>query len=151
REIGAGTSSSEIAQRQHEQRQARAVAHHADKGGERDGNRGRHASAHRQCQRHVERTGDQPLELNDLQWIGERDLAGEIVVEPQATQAPTMARGPSRPESVGCPDHERTSAPNTRQAMPSAMRRSKFSWKTNHAMSAVATPSRVSINDAALA
>jgi hypothetical protein len=60
-------------------------------------------------------------------------------------QALTIASGPIRLDSVGCPDHDSTAAPATRHAMPSAIRRSKFSWKMNHAMRAVATPSKVSI------
>ena len=70
---------------------------------------------------------------------------------PQARQAPTMASGPTRLDKVGWPDQDRTAAPATRHAMPSAMRRSKFSRKMNQAISAVATPSSVSNSEAAAA
>ena len=44
--------------------------------------------------------GNEAFELDDLEWIGERDFARQIVVEPHAAQAPMMARGPRRPDSV---------------------------------------------------
>ena len=44
-----------------------------------------------------------------------------------------------------------TAAPASRHSMPMAMRRSKFSWKMNHAISAVAAPSRVSNSEAVAA
>jgi hypothetical protein len=78
-------------------------------------------------------------------------LRVRLLSGPQATQALTMASGPSRFDKVGRPDQERIAAPATRQAMPMAIRRSKFSWKTNHAISAVATPSSVSISEAVAA
>src|SRR5262249_28733088 len=78
-------------------------------------------------------------------------LRVRLLSSPHARQAPTIASGPMTLSSVGVPVQERTAAPARRQAMPSAMRRSKFSWKTNHAMSAVAAPSSVSSNDAAAA
>ena len=64
-------------------------------------------------------------------------------------QAPAIANGPSIPASVGVPDHDSTTAPTIMQIMPATMRRSKFSWNTNHARSAVATPSSVRRSDAA--
>jgi len=61
-------------------------------------------------------------------------------------QAPTIVMGPAKVASVGVPVQDKTAAPITRQAIPSAMRRSKFSWKMNHAISAVAAPSSVRSN-----
>jgi len=78
-------------------------------------------------------------------------LRVRLLSKPQAMHAPTIAMGPSKPDKLGCPDQESTIAPATRQAMPTAMRRSKFSWKMNHAISAVATPSSVRRREAAAA
>ncbi len=78
-------------------------------------------------------------------------LRVRLLSSPQAMHAPTIANGPTTLETVISPDHESTAAPATRQPMPNAIRRSKFSWKRNQAMSAVATPSRVRRSDAAAA
>ena len=74
-----------------------------------------------------------------------------LLSRPHMAQAPTMASGPITLFTVGVPAQARTTAPATRHAMPSAILRSKFSWKMNHAMSAVAAPSSVSRSDAAAA
>ena len=47
-----------------------------------------------------------------------------------------------------CCGHESTTLPPTMASMPSAMRRSKFSRNTNHAIKAVNTPSALSNSDA---
>ena len=68
---------------------------------------------------------------------------------PQQRQAAIMAIGPRRPSVVACPvDHESRQVPAVISTIPSAMRRSKFSWKANHASSAVKTPSIFKSNEA---
>ena len=62
-----------------------------------------------------------------------------------------IASGPTKLSSAGAPDQDSTATPAKRQSMPSATRRSKFSWKMNQAMSAVAAPSNVRSSDAAAA
>ena len=97
-------------------------------------------------------TGLQAFQFNDLQRVGEQPFFGQLIVEPPANiRATAMASGPIRPCSEGCPIDKSTTAPATRQTMPMAMRRSKFSRNTNQTSSAVATPSKVSNNEAVLA
>ena len=67
---------------------------------------------------------------------------------PQQRHAPETASGPANPPHDKRPSHERTMPPATIASIPSAIRRSKFSRKTNHAMSAVNTPSRLSRREA---
>lgn len=74
-----------------------------------------------------------PLSLTICNGSASDTLRVRLLARPQAMHAPMMAIGPNRPDSVGWPDQGRTAAPATRQSMSSAMRRSKFSWKTNHA------------------
>src|SRR5947207_3437836 len=66
----------------------------------------------------------------------------------QHTQAAITASAPAEipNDPLGC--QLRTSPPAMMRTMPSAMRRSKFSWNTNQARSAVNTPSRFSSSDA---
>ena len=61
--------------------------------------------------------------------------------------ASTASDGNNEPKRMSS-GHERTSAPATMSAMPNAIRRSKFSRKTNQAMSAVSTPSALSNSEA---
>ena len=70
REVGAGARRAEMAQRQHEQREAEAIAQHADQrgGGDRSGGGQRIAYAERQGD--VDRAGDQALELDDNHIAG---------------------------------------------------------------------------------
>ena len=86
-----------------------------------------------------EQTGSGQLQR---QRLGEEHDA-RLLSRPQAMQAPTTAMGPSKVDKVGWPDQESRIAPATRHAMPTAMRRLKFSWKMNQAIGAVATPSSV--------
>src|SRR6266404_910612 len=67
---------------------------------------------------------------------------------PQAKHAPAIPSGPQAALNSGFPDHDSGNPPSVMAAMPSAMRRSKFSLKTNHASKAVKTPSRLRSNDA---
>ena len=69
----------------------------------------------------------------------------------QATQAQIIASGPTTFCRVGSPDQARITAPATIQTIPSAIRRSKFSWNINQAIRAVAAPSNVKSNDAVAA
>src|SRR5215471_12622263 len=78
-------------------------------------------------------------------------LRVRLLSSPHATQAPTIASGPTMLSKVGAPDHDNTAAPATRLAMPIAIRRSKFSWKMNHAIKAVAAPSTVRRSEAVAA
>jgi len=78
-------------------------------------------------------------------------LRVRLLSNPHATQALAMASGPTMLSKLGAPDHDSTAAPTTRLTMPTAIRRSKFSWKINHAISAVAAPSSVRRSEAAAA
>ena len=49
-------------------------------------------SAGSKAERQIQGSGDQPLQLDDLQRIGERTLRVRLLSRPQAMQAPTMAR-----------------------------------------------------------
>jgi hypothetical protein len=82
REIGTGPRRAEMTQRQHEQRQAGTIAQHPDESGKSDGARSRQRTAHPQSQGDVAGARDQPLQLDDLQGVGKRDLPRQVVVEP---------------------------------------------------------------------
>ena len=75
----------------------------------------------------------------------------KLLSMPQARQAPAMANVPQAGSPVGLPAHDSTTPPAVMQAMPTAMRRSKFSRKTNQASSAVNTPSRFNSSEASAA
>src|SRR5713226_3732624 len=60
---------------------------------------------------------------------------------PHERHAPSTARAGHRPAKRASPGQLRTVAPATMSTIPNAMRRSKFSFNTNHANSAVNTPS----------
>ena len=68
-----------------------------------------------------------------------------------ATHAPTIAIGPTTLSSVGVPAQDRMMAAKTRHAMPSSIRRSKYSRKTNRAIRAVPAPSSARRSDAVAA
>ena len=82
REISAGARRSEVAQGQHEKRQAGAVAQHANEAGQRCCTGARQRTAHPQAQDDIAGAGDQALQLDDLERVDERDLAGQVVVQP---------------------------------------------------------------------
>ncbi len=65
----------------------------------------------------------------------------------QARHAPAMANGPHGTSHLGRPPQERTAPPATIAATPRTIRRPEFSRKTNHAITAVSTPSRFSSSD----
>ena len=66
----------------------------------------------------------------------------------QQRHAAATAAGPTNPPHDRRPSQESTMPPATMASIPRAMRRSKFSRNTDHAMSAVNTPSRLSRRDA---
>lgn len=67
----------------------------------------------------------------------------------QATHAPIIASIPHGGPIAGRPAQESVTAPAVINANPKAMRRSKFSLKTNHASNAVKTASKFRSRDAA--
>lgn len=67
---------------------------------------------------------------------------------PQAKQAPRTASIGHSPANCASPGQLKTTAPATIAPMPSAIRLSKFSLKTNQASSAVNTPSAFSRREA---
>lgn len=82
-------------------------------------------------------------------WNGSEaeTLCVRLLSMPQHTHAPAIKSAPSGNDSFP-PVHDNKMPPATIATMPSAMRRSKFSRNTNHAKSAVATPSRLSSSEA---
>ena len=92
-----------------------------------------------EAKRETDGAGDEAFELDDLQRIGERHFTREVVVEPPRSTGTDDGERADSPDKVGWPDHASTAAPATRQGMPRAIRRSKFSLKMNDAISAVAT------------
>jgi hypothetical protein len=105
----------------------RAVANETHHAGDQGGGCARHRSTNRKAERQIERTGDQAFEFHDLQRIGKRNLARQVVIETPEIQAPTIMSGPRMLSSVRVPDHDRTAAPAMRHPIPVPMRRSKFS------------------------
>jgi hypothetical protein len=75
-------------------------------------------------------------------------LRVRLLSMPQDRQAPSTASAGQRLPNCASPGQLSTRAPATIASMPSAMRRSKFSLKTNQASSAVNTPSALSRSDA---
>src|SRR5450759_1318149 len=75
-------------------------------------------------------------------------LRVRLLSTPQAKQAPRTASVGHSPANRASPGQLRTTAPATMAPMPSAMRRSKFSLKTNHASSAVNKASALSRSEA---
>src|SRR5580658_820847 len=65
-----------------------------------------------------------------------------------ARQAAAIAKGPTTPPARTAVPVDRTTPPVTINAMPAAMRRSKFSLNANHASRAVKTLSKFKISDA---
>ncbi len=127
REVGPRARGAEMPQCDHEQGQAHAIPEEADHAGNQDGGERRQRGAQQQAQYEVEGTRDQPLQLDDLQWIRERDLSRQIVVEAPGEACADDGERTDQAVHRRVPDHDSVAAPVTRQAMPSAIRRSKFS------------------------
>src|SRR6185369_14703722 len=66
----------------------------------------------------------------------------------QARHAPTIAIAPHGAPAAGRPVHDSSTPPAVINAIPAAIRLSKFSLNTNQASTAVSTPSRFSSSDA---
>src|SRR5258708_2298683 len=79
-------------------------------------------------------------------WTGSlsETLRVRLLSMAQARQAPAIASGPRRSARDRLACQESTTAPAAIAAMPRAIRRSKFSRKTNQATRTVATDSRLS-------
>ena len=86
-----------------------------------------------------------PLDAGDCHGVAAGDFAGQVVVYGPAK---TGCGDKERPGAIASPSgfQESTRPPTTIKVMPAAMRRSKFSRKTNQAKSAVKTASRLSSN-----
>src|SRR5258708_6926073 len=65
-----------------------------------------------------------------------------------ARHAPAIAIAPHGAPDVGRPAHDSTIPPAVINAIPAAIRLSKFSLNTNQASTAVSTPSKFSSSDA---
>src|SRR5689334_18996823 len=83
-------------------------------------------------------------------WMGSADetFLVRLLSMAQARQAPAMKIVPHGMPISGLPTHDSRTPPATIAAIPKAMRRSKFSLKTNHASKAVNTPSRFNNSEA---
>ena len=81
REVRARARRAEVTERKHEQRDADAVAEKADETGDEERCKIRHRSSAPDAEQKIGRAGNQAFYFDDLQWIGERDFAGEIIVE----------------------------------------------------------------------
>src|SRR5262245_43133745 len=83
-------------------------------------------------------------------WVGSfaDTFLVRLLSNPQAKQAPMIDKLPQTAFSSSLPVHDNKSPPITIAIIPKAIRRSKFSLKTNQARVAVNTPSRLRSNDA---
>ena len=81
REIGAGARRTEMPKRDDEQREADAVAEKTDHTGQQSIRHGRQRPSSPQSKYDADRPGNQSLEFDNLQGIGQRYFARQIVVE----------------------------------------------------------------------
>ena len=83
-------------------------------------------------------------------WTGSpaKTLRVRLLSIPHAKHAPVMANPPQGKPVSGRPSHDSNTPPDAMAAITSAILRSKFSRKTNHARRAVRTPSKLSSNEA---
>src|SRR4029453_17847034 len=80
REIGCGARSAKMAQSPDEERKADAVAEEDYKaGGSKRGPSGQVATGG-ETEQQIHGSGDQPFQLDDLQWVSEGDLARQIII-----------------------------------------------------------------------
>lgn len=79
RKVGGGTSRAEMAQREYEENQARAVAKKANDSGAGQGRRRQRRSTE-QGERNIDRAGDEALDRRDLHRVARAQLAGQVVV-----------------------------------------------------------------------
>lgn len=97
----------EVPQRQDEERQAHAVAEEADHEAAEEGTgRGERCTL---CEREeeVDRSGDETLCHRDLHRVGDRELAGQVVVDAPAQARPgDEERAPTRAYSSACPGED---------------------------------------------
>lgn len=126
-EICPGARGAKVAQCQDKQRETEAIADEAHAQCDQRRRYGRQRGARPKRERKVDRAGNEALQFYDLQRVGQRDLAGQIIV-----QAPGNARAGDQERAEHAFDRRRSgprriTAPAARQAMPSATRRSKFS------------------------
>src|SRR5437879_3027833 len=75
-------------------------------------------------------------------------LRVKLLSNAQHAQAPPTAKAPHGGPASGRPVHDSRIPPAVIASIPKAIRRSKFSRNTNHARSAVSTPSRFNSSDA---
>ena len=128
----------------HEQGQAHAISEEADDPGDQDGGNGQVArrpstSPARYCR------GRRSSLSTRRSGEGRRARPCGSGCCPSPRRCRRRQSPPARPGSTASAARTTTRNQLPRQpgrAMPSAIRRSKFSWKMNHAMRAVATPSK---------
>ena len=148
-EIGACPRRANLAQRQHEEDEADAVAEEADQPGERGGaERRRRRRALERGEAEIDRAGDQALEHGDLSGSPSESLRVRLLSSAQPRHAPAMAADRGRLVEGRPPCQDRTRPPSAIAAMPTTIRPPNSRRKTIQARSTVSTPSRLSSNDA---
>lgn len=96
REIGPGAGGPELAEGEHEEDEAHAIAEEANDGTSDRKLRDGQGRASKQRQPHIDGTGDKPLRQRDLNRIGRRQLPGQIVVDaPGKARADDGERAPA--------------------------------------------------------
>ena len=150
REIGAGAGGAEMAQRQHEQHQADAVAEEADHAGRRAACR-RRAGVRPAASASTRLTAPatRPLIMAICTGSAADSLRVRLLSMPQARQAPAMSKAPqSRPTPPPCQDSsDRAGEDGERAQQAGGGRRSRGTPARRCAM--VARPSRLSSSEAA--
>lgn len=91
--VCAGARGPKMTQGNDEQGEAHAVSEKADDARQGDSGDFRERRANRKAKQEIERAGDKPFQFDDLQRIGKRDLARQVVVEsPSQTRADNCKR-----------------------------------------------------------
>ena len=81
RKVRARARRAEMTKRKHEKRDANAVAEKADETRDDERRKARHRSPAPEAEQKIGRARNQAFQLDDLQGIGKRNFAGEVVVE----------------------------------------------------------------------
>lgn len=135
--------SPQVTQAKDKQRQAGPITCKPQHGGRQHNGNIRPGRTQHQRKHQVGRAGSQAFDHGDERRIRQRDLARQVVVH-----APGQARAGHNSPKRASPGQDNTTPPATMASMPSAMRLSKFSRNTNHAIKAVSTPSALSKSEA---
>ena len=84
RKIGPGAGRAEMAQPEHEERQANAITEEPDDSGGGKGPCFGQRRAMGKTQRRIDDPGSKPLDHCDLDWIGGAELSGQVVIDAPA-------------------------------------------------------------------